>query len=448
MLAALSAVLVASLLTASSASGAGMKQRRLDGLVRSMTDKPLADTAREVVAAIADLDDASYGAYLLDLVRIGYSNVAADEALDALAQLSGLPRGGTTVLEYLRYGGWVLDDAPTPGPDYLGFKAAVYYQVDPDFVPLLRLVDDRRVLAGLQWGGVGVGAIGELNDPVRVPMTQPPWATPNEQVFGLVGERGAALAYPERILARHELSNDALDGVPVAVTFCTLCRTVRVYDRRVGGRVLTLKTSGLLLSSNKVMVDTETGSLWQQYNGRAIAGPLKGTTLRGLDVEVSTWASWLTGHPTSAVIERPLPTVIDGETGVPIGYDYQPGAALAHYYSLQDLWYPVPAAPPDLAPKTEVATLDVGGGRLAVSVAALAERGPVVLRVGRRLVVAVPVPASVRFRDATETGWAEGSLTDATQLGRLDALPLVRGAQSFWFAWYGEHPDTDWWPRS
>ena len=429
-------------------SAADTGQRRLDGLIAEMARRPTSDAARQVVAAIVERGDPSYGAYLLDLVRVGFSNTAADEALDALARLSGIERSSRINDEYVRYGEWVLEDAPAPRGDYLGFKAAVYRSVDVDFVPLLERVDDRRVLAGLQWGGVGVGAIGELNEPGRVPMTAPAWAQPGEEVYAMVGEQGTALVYPERILARHELANDVLDDVPVAVTFCTLCRSVRVYDRRVDGRAITLRTSGLLLHSNKVMVDVETGSLWQQFSGRALAGPLKGRTLRALDVEITTWETWLSNHGASVVVDKPPPTVIDRETGVPIGYEYEPGAALAHYYASNDLWYPVLAAPVDLAPKTPVATIDIDGSRLAVSIEALTARGPMVFLVAGRLVAARPVPGGIHFHDATGTGWPEGPLDDDRQRNRIDALDRLRSNQSFWFAWYGEHPDTDWWPRA
>ena len=422
-------------------------QRRVDRLVASMAAKPLSDTARALVQAVRELGDSAYGAYLLDLVRVGFSSTAASEALETLALLSGIPRDGGVQTDYLTYGRWVLNDAPTPKADYAGFKAAVYYQVDPDFVPLLLKVTNVRLLAGLQYGGVGVGAIGELNAPPTVSMTQPQWAQPDEQIYGLVGAQGTALAYPERILARHELSNDTLDNIAVAVTFCTLCRAVRVYDRRVDGRVLTFKTSGLLLGSNKVMVDTETQSLWQQYNGQAIAGPLVGKQLAPIDVEVTNWATWLAAYPAGVVVDKPLPTVIDSETGQPIGYDYEPGAALDHYYSSTQLWYPVLASPADIDAKAEVATLELDGRRLAVSVSALAASGPRVFAVGSRRIVAVPVPDSVRFYDATSTDWKLGPTDDAVASLAERNLAKVPNAQSFWFAWWGAHSDTDWWPR-
>lgn len=390
---------------------------------------PTADGAVAFVVAARAAGDARYGPHLLDLVRVGYSSAAADQAFDGLAELSGIARTGRTTEEYLTYGQWVLEEAPEAAPGYAAFKAALYYQVDDEFVPLLLQVTDARVLAGLQWGGVGVGAIGELNDPRRIPIDAPAWAQPDEAVFAMVGGGGTALVYPERILARHELANDVLDGVPVSVSFCTLCRASRLFDRRVEGRTLTFRTSGLLLNSNKVMVDNETSSLWTQLTGQAIAGPLTGAQLTELPIETTTWADWQARHPDAVVVDKPAPTLIDPETGSPVGYDYQPDAALAPYYASDQLWYPVLATPDVFALKETVATLALDGAYLAVGIAALAEVGSVELSVGERRVVASASPRGVRFTDA-ESGAALSS------------------GQSFWFAWYGLHPDTTWWPAA
>lgn len=422
-------------------------QRSLDRLVGDMSREPTSDRARGIVRAIARVHDPSYGAYLLDLVRIGYSSTAAAEALEVLADLSGIKRTGRLQDEYIEYGRWVLNEAPEPGPDYVGFKAAIYRQADIDFVPLLTQISDRRLLAGLQYGGVGVGAIKELNDPARGRMSQLRWAVPAEEVYGVVGTAGTPLAYPERILARHELANDTLDGQPLAFTFCTLCRSVRVYDRRVNGTVLTFQTSGLLLHSNKVMVDLETRTLWQQFNGRALAGPLKGAQLTPVDVKVTNWSTWSAEHPSSLAVDQPPPTVIDGETGVPIGYEYRPGVALDNYYSTDDLWYPVAKTPGDLTPKTEIIGAEIDGDFIAIALDDLHASGPQVIRVGSRSIVAIPVPESARLVDATGA-WPNqrpGPPPDGVVLGNL---PVLNTVHALWFAWFGEHPTTDWWPRA
>ncbi len=306
---------------------------------------PTSDHAVAFVHAARAAEDPRYGAHLLDLVRIGYSSAAAELALEGLAELSGIPRTHRRNDEYLTYGRWVLEQAPEPPAGYAAFKAALYRQMDDEFVPLLLATTDLRTLAGLQWGGVGVGAIRELNTPSRLPMKQVPWSQPDEAVFGVVGTDGSALAYPERIVARHELANDELAGVPVSVSFCTLCRSARVFDRRVEGRTLTFRTSGLLLYSNKVMVDNETSSLWQQLSGRAIGGPLTGHQLSELPIETTTWSDWQRRHPDSEAIDKPAPTVLDPETGTLVGYDYIPDGALAPYFASAELWYPVLATP-------------------------------------------------------------------------------------------------------
>jgi hypothetical protein len=99
-----------------------------------------------------------------------------------------------------------------------------------------------------------------------------------EPVIGLVLD-GDARAYPLRILMWHEIVNDEVGGVPVAVTYCPLCNTGIVFDRRIEGRVLEFGTTGKLRKSDLVMYDRQTESWWQQFLGEAIVGELTGTWL-------------------------------------------------------------------------------------------------------------------------------------------------------------------------
>ena len=135
---------------------------------------------------------------------------------------------------------------------------------------LLADVDDELQLAGIMWGGVRRGGIPELNDPLRLKAAEATFMTDEELVLGAVVD-GVAVAYPLRFLARHELANDTIGSVPVSVVFCTLCRSGWVFDRRADGRILDFETSGLLLDSNKLMVDRQTDSLWHHLTeiGRA-----------------------------------------------------------------------------------------------------------------------------------------------------------------------------------
>ena len=83
--------------------------------------------------------------------------------------------------------------------------------------------------------------------------------TPQEPVISLlIG--GEAKAYPLQILMWHEIVNDRIAGIPVAVTFCPLCNASLVFDARLEGRVLTFGTTGRLRNSDLIMYDRETGA--------------------------------------------------------------------------------------------------------------------------------------------------------------------------------------------
>ena len=114
-----------------------------------------------------------------------------------------------------------------------------------------------------------------------------------------------ARAYPLRYLTWHEIVNDTVAGVPVAVTFCPLCNTALVFDRRVEGAVLTFGVSGNLRHSDMVMFDRETESWWQQATGQGIVGEHAGTTLVPLVSWVESWESFREAHPDGVVMAQP-----------------------------------------------------------------------------------------------------------------------------------------------
>jgi len=107
-----------------------------------------------------------------------------------------------------------------------------------------------------------------------------------------VAINGDVRAYPLRILMWHEIVNDTVGGVPVAVTFCPLCNSAVVLDRRLDGRVLDFGTTGRLRNSDLVMYDRQTESWWQQFLGEAIVGALTGKRLKILPVRVESFAKF------------------------------------------------------------------------------------------------------------------------------------------------------------
>ncbi|MGE0879278.1 MAG: DUF3179 domain-containing protein [Acidimicrobiia bacterium] len=115
---------------------------------------------------------------------------------------------------------------------------------------------------------------------------------------------GEARAYPVQVMIWHEIVNDTISGVPVAVTYCPLCNSALAYDRRVGTRVLSFGTSGLLWKSALVMYDRQTESLWSHFTGEAVAGVLTHTELETFPVATSAWGAWRAAHPDALVLSR------------------------------------------------------------------------------------------------------------------------------------------------
>ena len=101
---------------------------------------------------------------------------------------------------------------------------------------------------------------------------------------------GDSRAYPLRILIWHEIVNDRVGGVPLAVTYCPLCNSAVVYDRRVGGGVLDFGTTGKLRHSDLVMYDRQTESWWQQFTGEGLIGIHTGTQLAALPARLESFA--------------------------------------------------------------------------------------------------------------------------------------------------------------
>lgn len=111
--------------------------------------------------------------------------------------------------------------------------------------------------------------------------------------------------YPIRYLTWHEIVNDTVEGLPVAVTFCPLCNSGLTFDRRVNGRVLTFGVSGKLRNSDMIMYDRETQSWWQQAIGEAIVGDLTGARLKQLPTWMESWAEFKARNPDGLVMAQP-----------------------------------------------------------------------------------------------------------------------------------------------
>ena len=150
-------------------------------------------------------------------------------------------------------------------------------------------------------GGPPKDGIPSIDSPQFVPVAEAGDLAATEPVIGLV-VAGDARAYPLRILIWHEIVNDTVGGVPVTVTYCPLCNSAVVYDRRVAGAATEFGTTGKLRNSDLVMYDRATESWWQQFLGEAIVGARTGTRLKVLPARLESWERFAKRHPDGRVL--------------------------------------------------------------------------------------------------------------------------------------------------
>ncbi len=156
----------------------------------------------------------------------------------------------------------------------------------------------------LMSGGPPKDGIPSINNPQFVSTDEAStWLAGQEPVI-LLSIGDSARAYPLQILTWHEIVNDELSGVPVAVTFCPLCYAALAFDRRIDGRVYSFGVSGMLRHSDMIMYDRETETLWQQLNGEGIIGDLTGTTLTALPAQIVSFDQFRRAFPAGEVLSR------------------------------------------------------------------------------------------------------------------------------------------------
>ncbi len=130
------------------------------------------------------------------------------------------------------------------------------------------------------------------------------WLRPREPVISVVSGADAR-AYPLQVLIWHEIVNDTIGKVPIAVTFCPLCYAAIVFVRpTIGGKILSFGTSGNLRDSDMVMWDRQTESWWQQFTGDAIVGRLTGTTLTQVPAAIVSWEQFARSYPNGRVLSK------------------------------------------------------------------------------------------------------------------------------------------------
>ena len=258
-------------------------------------------------------------------------------------------------------------------------------------------------------GGPPRDGIPALTKPERVPASESPWHD-DEIVIGVV-RGGEARAYPVAILTWHELVNDTLGHEPILVSYCPLCGSALVFDRRVGGRTRTFGVSGLLYRSDLLLYDRETESLWSQIESAAVTGPALGVRLGVLRSSLVPWGVWKREHPDT--------TVLSLDTGHHRDYGASP---YGDYARSERLIFPSPL---DRRYHPKMPTLGVrlpGGAARAYPAIELVRAGGLV-------------------EDELEGRAVEVRYDPDAQVFDVDAPDELEVIEAYWFAWAAFHPD-------
>ncbi|MBM3554394.1 MAG: DUF3179 domain-containing protein, partial [Alphaproteobacteria bacterium] len=174
--------------------------------------------------------------------------------------------------------------------------------------------------AEIMSGGPPKDGIPAIDTPRFTAIRDAKGLAPQEPVISVrIG--GEARAYPLRILIWHEIVNDTISGVPVAVTWCPLCNSAVVFDRRLDGRVFTFGTTGKLRHSDLVMYDRETESWWQQFTGRGIVGTHTDAKLTSLPLRIESVERFRASSPKGRVLLPPSTVGRPYGTNPYAGYD-------------------------------------------------------------------------------------------------------------------------------
>lgn len=124
---------------------------------------------------------------------------------------------------------------------------------------------------------------------------------PRKLILGIaIGKESKA--YPIEIIGYHHQVRDIVGGEPVMVTYCTVCRTGRVYSPFVNGKPETFRLVGMD-HYNAMFEDGATKSWWRQVSGEAIIGPLKGKKLKEIPSEQMSLGSWIILHPKTEILQ-------------------------------------------------------------------------------------------------------------------------------------------------
>ena len=223
--------------------------------------------------------------------------------------------------------------------------------------------------------------------------------------------------YPYLILVWHEIVNDTVGNQPILITYCPLCLTGIVFERKLEGQAVEFGTSGKLWKSNLVMYnrtnDTQKESLWSQVLGEAIVGEFTGAKLKVIPSDVIRYRDWKKLHPNTTVLSK--------DTGTIRTYGYDP---YGDYYTSNDVSFGASFNDDRLHPKEFVLGIQIGGKYKAYHSEALKAGETKDTFNGEQIFIQKKPEGEVRMFIGANR----------------EPLSYIGG---FWFSWLAVHPETE-----
>jgi len=374
---------------------------------------------------VADSKDPRLVWIISDLMRFTAGSQLSTALTEAASKLLGkkipVDNNWGVITDHL-----IAWDIPAP-PDYLAVKRGIFTTIVPgwDRIFVEGDIDWRHV----SWGGVLIdnraydttneicNCIPAADNPEVSSAEDATWLKDDDIVFG-IGVNGEYRAYPRRIMEVREMVNDTLGGRDLGIPYCTLCGAAQAYftDQLPGGiERPVLRTSGLLIRSNKVMYDVNTYSVFDTFLGKAVTGPLheKGIKLEQASVVTTDWGTWKKAHPETTVLVERLALGRD--------FDFRNGR------DANGPIFPVGDVDPRLPVHEDIIGIVTASGK---PVAFQRSKAMAALQKGDEITF-----ENVRLE--LDAGGIRAVDADGTDLG---------SHQAFWFAWSQFHPGTELWP--
>lgn len=300
-------------------------------------------------------------------------------------------------------------------------------------------------------GGPPKDGIPSIDNPKFASAQEATFVSNDDLVIGL-RLNGETRAYPLSIMVWHEIVNDKLGDTPVAVTYCPLCFTNQVFERKINDIKIEFGTSGKLYNSNLVMYDRNTDSQWSQALGKAITGDLTGYELKRIPFDVVRWSDWKSLYPDTLVLTT--------DTGFARPYGSDP---YGDYYTDSRIIFPVENNDDRLRPKEIILGFDDHNMHKAYKLADLESKKIINDQISdKKLLLVSLFPSMARAFDRTledqilEFEFSNNKIMDkqTSSEWNIDGLAVsgpLQGKQllrvvfnpGFWFEWVAFHPDTE-----